>query len=185
MCVQIVERFARCGCLYFEHSVDPCSAINTLGHEIQVKEVPIYYTCPQHRFPLLEFIIPYKSNQEAQIVHGQPLHRDESDSACNGDVHATLSPSFEPNDNVEHTLLLDDQVKTNKSGLTEDSRQTPWQEDSHLTAATCDRDSGSFTPHPTDQTSHEPLHPGSPHEDVQKHSAVNEEAPFGMKISSS
>ena len=48
MCIQLVERYGGCGCLYFEHSIDPCSAINTLGHEIQVKEVPVSYTCSKH-----------------------------------------------------------------------------------------------------------------------------------------
>ena len=48
MCIQLVERYAGCGCLYYEHSVDPCSAINLLGHEICVKEIPIEYTCSYH-----------------------------------------------------------------------------------------------------------------------------------------
>ena len=47
-CIQLIERYSACGCLYFEHSVDPCSAINTIGHEIVVKDVLVAYFCSYH-----------------------------------------------------------------------------------------------------------------------------------------
>ena len=48
MCIQVVERYAVCGCLYYKHAIDPCSAINTRGHSIQVKEVLVGYACNRH-----------------------------------------------------------------------------------------------------------------------------------------
>ena len=48
MCIQITERYAVCGCLYYKHAVDWCSAINTRGHTTQKKEVPVGNACSQH-----------------------------------------------------------------------------------------------------------------------------------------
>ena len=70
MCIQLVERYAGCGCLYFEHSVDPCSAINTLGHEIQVKEVPVGYTCNYHAPATTEESGGNSSNSYADSGYG-------------------------------------------------------------------------------------------------------------------
>lgn len=48
MCYKVVERYSVCKCLYFEHSIDPCSAYGQRGHGIQEKTVLVGYTCDKH-----------------------------------------------------------------------------------------------------------------------------------------
>ncbi|KAJ5189860.1 hypothetical protein N7491_008097 [Penicillium cf. griseofulvum] len=48
MCYKVVERYSVCKCLYFEHSIDPCSAYGQRGHEVQEKTVLVGYTCDRH-----------------------------------------------------------------------------------------------------------------------------------------
>ncbi|KAJ5969923.1 hypothetical protein N7501_006171 [Penicillium viridicatum] len=48
MCYKVVERFSVCKCLYFEHSIDPCSAYGLRGHRVQEKTVLVGYTCDKH-----------------------------------------------------------------------------------------------------------------------------------------
>jgi hypothetical protein len=48
MCIQVVERYAACGCLYHRHEIDPCALYGRSDH--MVRESPIYvgYACPTH-----------------------------------------------------------------------------------------------------------------------------------------
>ncbi|KAJ5806839.1 hypothetical protein N7474_010431 [Penicillium riverlandense] len=39
MCYRVVERYAACKCLYFEHSIDPCSSFGQRGHSVLEKTV--------------------------------------------------------------------------------------------------------------------------------------------------
>ncbi|KAJ5496282.1 hypothetical protein N7463_008269 [Penicillium fimorum] len=48
MCYKVVERYSACKCLYFEHSIDPCSAYGQRGHQVQEKTVLVGYTCDRH-----------------------------------------------------------------------------------------------------------------------------------------
>ena len=48
MCIQVVERFSVCGCLYFKHAIDPCEFIGQVGHLVKEKHIPVGYACPQH-----------------------------------------------------------------------------------------------------------------------------------------
>lgn len=48
MCIQIVERYAACHCLYHRHAVDACAATGLRGHQIQERTVYVGYKCPQH-----------------------------------------------------------------------------------------------------------------------------------------
>lgn len=48
MCFKVVERFSVCGCLYFEHAVDPCEAYGQRGHVVQEKVVLVGYACEKH-----------------------------------------------------------------------------------------------------------------------------------------
>jgi hypothetical protein len=48
MCFKVVERFSVCGCLYFQHAVDPCEAYGQRGHAVQEKVVLVGYTCEKH-----------------------------------------------------------------------------------------------------------------------------------------
>ncbi|KAE8377469.1 hypothetical protein BDV26DRAFT_263646 [Aspergillus bertholletiae] len=48
MCFRVVERFSVCGCLYFQHAVDPCEAYGQRGHVVQEKVVLVGYACEKH-----------------------------------------------------------------------------------------------------------------------------------------
>ena len=48
MCIQIIERFAVCGCIYHKHAVDPCPAANQRGHGITIRQVQVGYACSLH-----------------------------------------------------------------------------------------------------------------------------------------
>lgn len=48
MCIQIVERYSVCRCLYYKHAVDPCSARSQRGHGVQEKIVLVGYACANH-----------------------------------------------------------------------------------------------------------------------------------------
>ncbi|KAJ5761457.1 hypothetical protein N7533_003496 [Penicillium manginii] len=48
MCYKVVERYSVCKCVYFQHSIDPCSAYGQRGHSIQEKTVLVGYACARH-----------------------------------------------------------------------------------------------------------------------------------------
>ena len=48
MCMQIIERYASCRCIYYKHQVDPCSHYRRNGHEVQCQEILVGYRCPDH-----------------------------------------------------------------------------------------------------------------------------------------
>jgi len=48
MCYKVVERYSVCKCVYFQHSIDPCSAYGQRGHSVQEKTVLVGYACPRH-----------------------------------------------------------------------------------------------------------------------------------------
>ncbi|KAF2401820.1 hypothetical protein EJ06DRAFT_555458 [Trichodelitschia bisporula] len=48
MCYQIVERYAVCNCIYYQHSVDACSSYGQRGHAVITKTVLVGYACPAH-----------------------------------------------------------------------------------------------------------------------------------------
>ena len=48
MCIQIIERFAVCRCIYYSHAVDPCPKYGSHNHGVQHKEVLVGYCCKDH-----------------------------------------------------------------------------------------------------------------------------------------
>ncbi|CZR53038.1 uncharacterized protein PAC_02916 [Phialocephala subalpina] len=48
MCYLVVERYSVCRCLYYQHSVDMCSAYGTKNHPIQERTVLVGYACEKH-----------------------------------------------------------------------------------------------------------------------------------------
>lgn len=48
MCIQVIERYAVCRCLYYKHQVDACSNYRRRGHDVQTREVLVGYTCNKH-----------------------------------------------------------------------------------------------------------------------------------------
>lgn len=53
MCIQIVERYSECRCLYYRYAVEVCSARIQPGHIIEERVVRVGYACPDHprKFP--------------------------------------------------------------------------------------------------------------------------------------
>lgn len=48
MCYQVVERYSKCRCLYYQSSVDPCKEYGQRGHAIEEKTILVGYACPDH-----------------------------------------------------------------------------------------------------------------------------------------
>ncbi|KAK1753314.1 hypothetical protein QBC47DRAFT_55239 [Echria macrotheca] len=48
MCYQLVELYAACRCLYYEHAIDRCAAHGRPGHGIQRRTILIGYACTEH-----------------------------------------------------------------------------------------------------------------------------------------
>ncbi|KAF8846649.1 hypothetical protein BDZ45DRAFT_812167 [Acephala macrosclerotiorum] len=48
MCYLVVERYSVCRCLYYQHSVDYCSAYGTKNHPVQERTVLVGYSCEDH-----------------------------------------------------------------------------------------------------------------------------------------
>ncbi|RWA05158.1 hypothetical protein EKO27_g9940 [Xylaria grammica] len=48
MCYQVVEVYAVCRCLYYQHAVDKCAAYARPGHGISKKTIPVGYACSVH-----------------------------------------------------------------------------------------------------------------------------------------
>jgi hypothetical protein len=48
MCFQLIERYAVCGCIYYQHAVDQCPRANQRGHTIEKREVSVGYACAKH-----------------------------------------------------------------------------------------------------------------------------------------
>ena len=48
MCIQVVERYAVCRCLYYKHEVDASSTCKSRGHKVQTREVSVGYSCATH-----------------------------------------------------------------------------------------------------------------------------------------
>lgn len=48
MCIQIVERYAVCRCLFYKHSVDACPSYRRRGHDITIRDVLVGYACLKH-----------------------------------------------------------------------------------------------------------------------------------------
>jgi len=48
MCLQVIERYAACRCLYHKHAVDPCQAYGQRGHPVQERTVFVGYACSSH-----------------------------------------------------------------------------------------------------------------------------------------
>ena len=48
MCIQVIERYALCRCLYYKHQIDFCSNYRRRGHCVQCREILVGYACLKH-----------------------------------------------------------------------------------------------------------------------------------------
>jgi hypothetical protein len=48
MCIQIMEVYAVCHCLYHIHEVDTCASYRRRGHKVQTREVLVGHSCAKH-----------------------------------------------------------------------------------------------------------------------------------------
>ncbi|KAK4202780.1 hypothetical protein QBC40DRAFT_195301 [Triangularia verruculosa] len=48
MCYQLVERYSRCRCLYYQHAVDRCAAHGRVGHPVQRRNIFVGDVCADH-----------------------------------------------------------------------------------------------------------------------------------------
>ena len=48
MCIQVIELYAVCRCLYYKHEIDPCPSYGRRGHEVMIRELLVGYACLIH-----------------------------------------------------------------------------------------------------------------------------------------
>ncbi len=48
MCIQVVELYSVCKCLYYRHALDPCARYRERRHEVQERVVLVGYACTVH-----------------------------------------------------------------------------------------------------------------------------------------
>ena len=48
MCMQIIEKYAVCGCVYYTHGVDFCPRRDQRGHLVTIREIYVGYACSRH-----------------------------------------------------------------------------------------------------------------------------------------
>ena len=48
MCIQLVEKYSVCRCVYHRHSVDPCRAYGQRNHGTTEKTILVGFACPRH-----------------------------------------------------------------------------------------------------------------------------------------
>ncbi|KAL8785702.1 MAG: hypothetical protein Q9195_008525 [Heterodermia aff. obscurata] len=48
MCIQVVERYTACRCVYYRHALDPCPSYKRRGHRTVVREVSVGHKCSEH-----------------------------------------------------------------------------------------------------------------------------------------
>ncbi|KAK0387262.1 hypothetical protein NLU13_5575 [Sarocladium strictum] len=48
MCYQLVELYAACRCLYYQHAVDQCPSFGSPGHGVVQRTIFVGYACTRH-----------------------------------------------------------------------------------------------------------------------------------------
>jgi hypothetical protein len=48
MCYQLVELYAACRCLYYQHAVDRCPSYGSSGHYVEQRTIYVGYACHVH-----------------------------------------------------------------------------------------------------------------------------------------
>ena len=69
MCIQLVERYAVCGCLYYRHQVDACPNSRKRGHDVRIREILVGYTCPNHSTTTLYRQPSARARRQAREEH--------------------------------------------------------------------------------------------------------------------
>ena len=77
MCIQLVERYATCKCVYYRHAVDSCQRYRENGHEIESREVFVGNACSRHTSSSV-----YRSD------HLQPRRGHAADSSSGSEASA-------------------------------------------------------------------------------------------------
>ena len=49
MCIQVIERYAVCRCIYRSSVIDVCPRYGAKGHDVKARDVLVNYTCSKHR----------------------------------------------------------------------------------------------------------------------------------------
>jgi len=105
MCIQVIERYAVCRCIYYIHEVDRCALYGQRGHEVSERVVDVGYTCPDHSAG--EAAAAAAAVQEECRIGGGTEH-----ARHHGDYAEHLSEPWpmEAEDSVEQRQTLDNVV---------------------------------------------------------------------------
>ena len=92
MCIQIVEVYAVCGCLYYKRQVKKCSICKRRGHDVETRKILVGYTCPRHSSSAV-----YR--EPGARPRGQA--REESQSDTTQRVNRSESPIYTQNESYD------------------------------------------------------------------------------------
>ena len=127
MCIQIIEKYSACGCVYRIHSIDPCPRYGKRGHKATLRVALVGYACRIH-----ELLTPQAQNskpkpkdrspRDGQIIDTEDNFSDslaETDSSVDStawDSASLRSFTSAPGltnalDEILQFLLLDDTLK--------------------------------------------------------------------------
>ncbi len=109
MCIQVIEYYAHCRCIYYKHSIDPCSGHTTTGHKVTSKKVSVGYSCSRHSSSSVD------RHGQLQPRRGHTAQRPELETVSEqaphtptSEKHTKSSPASISRDKPEHresTLL--------------------------------------------------------------------------------
>ena len=105
MCIQVVERYAVCGCLYYKHQVDVCPKSRKRSHEVRTREVFVGYSCPQHSSSAFYRQPSARPRRQAREEYQSdtPSRVDRSESLDNSQYETYFRPATGHSDNGQVT----------------------------------------------------------------------------------
>ena len=94
MCLQLVEVYAACGCLYYKHPVDPCHLAGEKNHEVTRNETKVGYACSRH-------------TASSEVLNSSALRQDGSLPPSPARLALKTESGSERRDLVDTEMILD------------------------------------------------------------------------------
>ncbi|KAI1111745.1 hypothetical protein F5Y14DRAFT_302516 [Nemania sp. NC0429] len=128
MCYQVVELYAACRCIYYQHAVDKCGAYGRPGHAISKRTIPVGYTCSLHA-PGNKggtAISPYTSRQNEDRTATRPNRSRENRDRTAGRqneyrqnrslaARSVIKPSEDPKQRDKSVLVVEKEANLDRT----------------------------------------------------------------------
>ncbi|KYK60448.1 hypothetical protein DCS_01585 [Drechmeria coniospora] len=76
MCYQLVELYAACRCLYYQHAIDRCASYGRPGHGVQPRTIYVGYACSLHTSRSAQHAPPH-SYADSGYHSGRSTHKND------------------------------------------------------------------------------------------------------------